>query len=102
MEFNFARDLCATLDCEAKDGLLLRKDTGWCSDLPRVLDAVALPCNGAHQHELCLGGNAKHAQIYTKKLCRAVIDGLKAESSNNVAMSVSASMWRPMTSGLLP
>jgi hypothetical protein len=62
-----------------KDGLLLREDTGWCSDLPRVLDAVALPCNGAHQHELCLGGNAKRAQIYTKKLCRAVIDGLCRE-----------------------
>ena len=60
-------------------GRLLRKDTGWCSDLSRVLDRIAIPCSQDHEHEECLGANAKRGQIYTKKLARAVIDGLLVE-----------------------
>ena len=62
-----------------REGYLLKKDTGWCSDLAAVLKEVAVPCPGQHQHEECLGGNAKRAQIYTKKLARAVVKGLLAE-----------------------
>ena len=62
-----------------RGGLLLRKDTGWCSDLPLVLNEVAKPCSGQHEHEECLGGNAKRAQVYTKSLARAVVRGLLAE-----------------------
>ena len=58
------------------NGLLLKKETGWCGDLPAVLDRVCLPCTGDHPHEECLGSNAKRGQIYTKKLARAVVDGL--------------------------
>ena len=61
------------------DGYLLKKDTGWCSDLPMVLAAVAVPCPGLHEHEECLGTNAKRAQVYTKKLARAVVGALLQE-----------------------
>ena len=61
------------------DGYLLKKDTGGCSDLPMVLAAVAVPCPGSHEHEECLGTNAKRAQIYTKKLARAVVGALLQE-----------------------
>ena len=57
-------------------GQLLRKDTGWASDLEEILTEIAIPCPGNHEHELCLGSNAKRAQIYTKKLARAVVKGL--------------------------
>ena len=61
-----------------REGLLLKKETGWCSDLPEILKRVAVPCPGSqvHLHEECLGTNAKRGQIYTKKLAKAVIDGL--------------------------
>ena len=58
------------------NGQLLRKDTGWASDLTELLDEIAIPCPGNHDHELCLGSNARRAQIYTKKLARAVVKGL--------------------------
>ena len=69
-----------------KEGLLLRKDTGWASDLEEVLNQVAVPCStahpsssqqrGHHEHEPCMGGNAKRAQIYTRALAKAVVNGL--------------------------
>lgn len=58
------------------DGQLLRKDAGWASDLPEVLNEIAIPCPGTHEHELCLSSNARRAQVYTKKLARAVVKGL--------------------------
>ena len=57
------------------DGQLLRKDTGWASDPPEILNEVVIPCPGNHEHELCLGSNARRAQVYTKKLARAVVKG---------------------------
>lgn len=60
-----------------RNGHFLKKDTGWLSDLSEVLNYyVARPCEGNHQHEECLGGNAKRAQVYTRQLAKAVIDGL--------------------------
>ena len=59
-----------------KEGRLLKKETGWCSDLPELLKYVAVPCPGHHEHEECLGSNAKRGQVYTKKLAKAVVDGL--------------------------
>lgn len=59
-----------------RNGHFLKKDTGWLSDLSEVLNYVAKPCEGNHQHEECLGGNAKRAQVYTRQLAKAVIDGL--------------------------
>ncbi|CAL1130232.1 unnamed protein product, partial [Cladocopium goreaui] len=61
-----------------KEGHLIRKHTGWLSDLSELLDELALECPGhGHQHEQCLGGNSKRAQVYTRQLARAVVKGLK-------------------------
>ena len=59
-----------------RDGWLIRKHTGWASDLPQILDQIAIPCSGSHHQEPCLGGNSKRAQVYTRQLARAVICGL--------------------------
>eukprot|EP00435_Cladocopium_sp_Y103_P039387 s1919_g10.t1 len=59
-----------------KEGNLIRKDTGWLSDLAEVLHQIARPCSGNHDHEHCLGGNSKRAQVYTKALARGVVKGL--------------------------
>ena len=59
-----------------RSGHLLKKETGWCSDLPEVLAKIIKPCSGDHPHDECLGTNAKRGQIYTKKLARAIIEGL--------------------------
>lgn len=46
-------------------GLPLRKDTGWCCDLPDV-------------HEECLGTNARRGQIYTRAVVRGLCSALHA------------------------
>ena len=61
---------------KGRDGWLIRKHTGWASDLPQILDQIAIPCSGGHHHEPFLGGNSKRAQVYTRQLARAVIRGL--------------------------
>ncbi|CAE7442520.1 unnamed protein product [Symbiodinium natans] len=59
-------------------GQLLKKPTGWLSDMPELLDELARPCSGQHEHGQCIGGNvAKKAQVYTNQLARACIRGLK-------------------------
>ncbi|CAL1163598.1 unnamed protein product [Cladocopium goreaui] len=61
-----------------RQGKLLQKNTGWCSDLPLVLDEICLTCNhnNSAMHEPCLGGNSKRAQVYTRQLAKALIQGL--------------------------
>ena len=64
-----------------KEGRLLKKPTAWLSDLPEVLNSVALECQCEPQraHGRCLGGQiTRSAQVYTPKLCEAVVDGLQA------------------------
>lgn len=60
-----------------RDSQLLKKDTGWLSDLPLVLNQVCQPCQGGHEHEACLGDNARRGQVYTPALAQAVIAGLQ-------------------------
>jgi hypothetical protein len=59
-----------------KEGNLIRKDTGWLSDLDEIIHQIARPCPGNHDHEHCLGGNSKRAQVYTRALARGVVKGL--------------------------
>ena len=61
-----------------RQGLLMRKDTGWLSDLPAVLQAVGKVCRHDHEHEDVLGQTSR-AQIYTRKLARAIIRGVELE-----------------------
>ena len=64
-----------------KEGRLLKKPTAWLSDLPEVLNSVALECQCEPQqaHGRCLGGQVtRSAQVYTPRLCEAVVDGLQA------------------------
>ncbi|CAE7864917.1 unnamed protein product, partial [Symbiodinium necroappetens] len=56
----------------------LKKPTGWMTDLPRVLERVALPCSCAPDaHGQVLGGNSQRAQVYTKELAEAVVRGVQ-------------------------
>lgn len=59
-----------------RNGLLMQKKTGWCSDVDAILKNVGIPCNQQHEHEHCLGGNSKRAQVYTRQLARAIVKGL--------------------------
>ncbi|CAE7457471.1 unnamed protein product, partial [Symbiodinium necroappetens] len=60
-------------------GKLLKKPTGWMSDLPLVLAQVAKPCQCAPgMHGQVLGGNSQRAQVYTLELAQAVVSGLHA------------------------
>ena len=60
-------------------GRLLKKPTGWMSDLPLVLAQVAKPCQCAPgTHGQVLGGNSQRAQVYTPELAQAVVSGLHA------------------------
>ena len=44
-----------------------------------MLDKIAKPCNGNHEHEVCMSTNAKRGQVYTRQLARAVVQGLLHE-----------------------
>ena len=61
-----------------KSDTLLKKPTGWLSDLPRLLDQLALQCPGLDQHEhgQILGGDSAASQVYTPQLAKAVVRGL--------------------------
>ena len=65
-------------------GQLLKKPTGWMSDLPEILDRLAVVCQGGHQHGQCLGGSeTRRAQAYTPQLAKAVIRGIQSSLRNN-------------------
>ncbi|CAE7823434.1 DNMT3A [Symbiodinium sp. CCMP2456] len=69
--------MCA-FNLKDASGRLLKKPTGWMTDLPRVLDQVALPCSCApNTHGQVLGGNSQRAQVYTKELAEAVVRGVQ-------------------------
>ena len=59
-----------------RNGLLTKKPTGWLSNHPGLLKSVTRKCNGQHEHEECMGGNAAAAAIYTKQLARSVVHSL--------------------------
>lgn len=71
-----SRGSMCNFELRGKDGMLIKKDTGWLTDLDEIGSKLALPCPGNHQHEVCMGGNSKRAQIYTRQLAKAVVSGL--------------------------
>ena len=66
-------------DLRGKNGDLLKKPTGWLSDLPLLLDQLCHQCPGpsAHVHGQVLGGNPVMSQVYTPMLAKAVLRGLR-------------------------
>ena len=69
--------MCA-FNLRDKDGLLMKKPTGWMSDLTDILDRVGLPCSCQTPHGQVLGGNSKRAQVYSPELCKAIVHGLES------------------------
>ncbi|CAE7314402.1 unnamed protein product, partial [Symbiodinium sp. CCMP2592] len=64
-------------DMRTRQGQLLKKPTGWLSDLPELLDSLAVECDGSHEHGQCLGGSVtKQAQVYPPTLARAFVNGV--------------------------
>lgn len=54
----------------------IKKPTGWLTNNWSLLQCVNKKCNGQHDHEECMGGNARAAAIYTKQLACSLIAGL--------------------------
>ncbi|CAE7889819.1 RE1 [Symbiodinium microadriaticum] len=83
-----------------KDGLLLKKPTGWLCDLPLLLDQVCQQCPGpdVHVHGQVMGGNSVRAQVYTTKLAKAVVrglcDSLKELGDERFNSATSSSIWQ--------
>ena len=59
-----------------KDGYPLKKATGWLSNHPVLLKSVTKKCAGNHEHEECIGVNAKLAAVYTPCLARSLVKSL--------------------------
>ena len=75
-DVKLSRGSMCNFGLRGRDGMLIKKDTGWLTDLVEIGSRLALPCPGNHQHEVCMGGNSKRAQIYTRQLAKAVVSGL--------------------------
>ena len=75
-DVKLSRGSMCNFGLRGRDGMLIKKDTGWLTDLEEIGSRLALPCPGNHQHEVCMGGNSKRAQIYTRQLAKAVVSGL--------------------------
>ena len=55
------------------DGMgLNRKRTRWLSNIPEVLEALNVKCDGSHPHRALENGRPKLAQVYPEELCRTV------------------------------
>ena len=70
------------------DGLPLKKPTSFMSNAPELLKALELRCRGrigdcsrkgGGQHGICSGLDAQRAALFTVKLCRTILDGLKRQ-----------------------
>ena len=62
----------------------VKKSTGWLTNSPCIADKVGVQCLNTqlhpeeqHRHVHLLGGRDKHAEKYTRELCRAILEGLK-------------------------
>ena len=53
------------------------KPTGWCSNSQHVLNHMHKLCDRTHRHASLQNGLAKHAAIYPKRLCLAILRGIK-------------------------
>ena len=58
---------------------LAKKMTTWLSNGEAIVDALHRRCSGDHPHADLFGGKAKQAQVYPPELCKAIIQGLKAQ-----------------------
>jgi hypothetical protein len=57
----------------------VKKPTRWLSNSPFILNELDKRCAGDHHHVQLLGGKAKAAQVYPKRLCSAILKGLKKQ-----------------------
>ena len=59
------------------DGMgLNRKRTKWLSNIPEVLEALDVGCDGSHTHRVLENGRPKLAQVYPEELCRTVAQAI--------------------------
>ena len=72
-------DMCAHgMKLRDRDGIApVYKPTGWCSNSRHVLKHMHRLCTRSHRHADLQNGRAKHAAIYPRKLCLAILRGLK-------------------------
>ena len=109
-------NMCA-YGLRGRNGGLICKPTGWLSNNPALLASVTHKCNGLHEHEECMGGNAKLAAVYTKQLAKSLVDAFTSEmqdlgderfilatsaSSSATSFPTSSSSRRPTTPSRAP
>ncbi|CAK8999613.1 Copia protein (Gag-int-pol protein) [Cleaved into: Copia VLP protein [Durusdinium trenchii] len=93
-------NMCA-YGLRGRNGGLICKPTGWLSNNPALLASVTHKCNGLHEHEECMGGNAKLAAVYTKQLAKSLVDAFTSElqdlGDDRFILATSASTPMPGT-----
>ena len=55
---------------------LIRKETEFMTNAPRIGDRLRRRCNGLHRHIVLINGRAKAAEVYPDQLCRQIVMGL--------------------------
>ena len=69
-------------------GSPVKKPTCWMSNSPEILSMLKLKCNGKQgrctqpgggNHTLCVGDVARTAALYPMKLCKAILQGCRAQ-----------------------
>ena len=71
--------------------LHIKKPTRFMTNSPCVGEALSEKCRGQHRHiELTGGGRARRAEVYPDKLCRAILEGLRAQLISDGTMKLNA------------
>jgi len=58
---------------------LNRKTTAVMTNSEAIADRISKRCTGGHRHVPLMGGRAKQAQVYPKKFCEAVVQGIREQ-----------------------
>eukprot|EP00435_Cladocopium_sp_Y103_P030110 s1767_g7.t1 len=75
-------DMCRYNLRAITDGGRLRKPTRILASNHVLLDRLRLQCHGGHEHTPTEGRNTRHAGIYTKEFCQAVVEGFAKYRGN--------------------
>ena len=93
----------ATRPDGTKEELALKR-TRWLTNCTGIASRLNRPCSGDHPHTPLLSNRARQAQVYPPALCKAIVQGLKAqlrhdESTARFPESNSHSGWNPHSRG---
>ena len=79
---------------DAQGKALVLKPTGWLTNCPGVAKEVAKKCSNLnkwgkqHRHVELVGGKAKQCEVYPRRLCQAILKGLRNQLIKDGRMEV--------------